>query len=154
MKHISVLFIDPFAREVKRVTIENDWDEFKKLMQCEWLEPVYLPELPNCSAPQCCMYIDENGLNTDWDHQAFFRLPITNSQTYAGRAIVCGVGGEEGCDDIDAPSYIDGLERMIRWIKPQDVVVPAPTMITPNNDGSVDVTLLTGATHMTYENQR
>lgn len=98
------------------------------------------------------MFIDEEGLLMDWEKQAFFQLGRPPAcHTFAGRAVILRDTDEGGTSSCLLPLALVAGKTV--WLDPREVDVPAPVLITQDERGNEEVTLLAGVERWTYGNQ-
>jgi hypothetical protein len=153
MNHIKAILIDPIKREVVHCDVPQDSEGstyaglralvFQHGDRLGYLEHVHVGVGHG-------LYIDEEGMLTDWDGQAFFDI---GGLTVAGVAVL--VGSPPDGDTADCRLPIELVQSKITWLHPKEVRVPAPFMQTFDEQGNDEVTLLSGrgVEYWTYDNQ-
>ena len=76
------------------------------------------------------LWIDEEALLRPWIDQAFFS--IGDNPPIGGIGVILSHTRDGESHDCYAP--IEPVQRVIRWVAPQDVVIPAPTIQTMSKD--------------------
>jgi hypothetical protein len=110
-----------------------------KVMQCEYVQRV-------CILENEYVWVDENGVLGDWDKQGWFRWAGSDAAPMAGRALVLGSDAEG--EPASTTLTIRDLAPHIIWVRPEEVRMPAPKMIT-----SAGVEFLDGVEEWTYDRQ-
>jgi len=153
MSHIKAILIDPIKREVIHCDVPRDSEGstyaglrdlvFQHREQQGYLEHVHLGAGHG-------LYIDEEGMLTNWDSQGFFDI---GGLTVAGVAVLVGSPPTGDTDHCRLP--IELVLSKITWLHPKEVRVPAPFMQTFDEQGNDEVTLLSGrgVEYWTYDNQ-
>lgn len=106
-KTIKAILIDPVAKLVTEVMVENELEAFYRILHCGTIEAAY----PEWMEGYNHLYVDEEGLFKEG--QVFFRI-LGVSQPLAGRALV--VGGNEDGDTVDATTTLSEVLAAVRWI--------------------------------------
>lgn len=147
MNTIQAIHIDPFTKTIRLLDMPNDFERMKaELLQCGYAEAVDLGE-------GVTAWVDEEGLLMDWDKQAFCCF-ILHEQTLAGHIVMTGTSQGGGMGDLPADVDVEFVTGMVRWLKPQDVRVPAPTITTWGGSGPpVTAPLDSKTTEWNYANQ-
>lgn len=146
MNTIKAIHIDPFTKTIRQIDMPNDFERMKaELLQCDWAEAVDLGE-------GVTAWVDEEGLLIDWDKQAFCCF-ILHEQTLAGHIVMTGTSQDGDMGDLPADIDVEFVTGMVRWLKPQDVSVPAPTTTTFEPDGTTKTEPIGLSETWNYENQ-
>jgi hypothetical protein len=144
---MKAVYVDPFEKTVTAVDVANveDYKAWRtKYLKCDLFELAHVLR-------DHLVFVDEEGLLKDWDTQAFWALP--GLRPVAGYALIFGDPGNGAESDAD-PQLAKALAKVITWVDPKSVVVPAPTFSTLDKDGNVKETTLLGPSEFwTYDNQ-
>lgn len=137
-KTVTGILIDPFTRTVSTVQVPDGSTDallnfLYRSIQCDM---VGCSSLPNEDSG----YYDDDGLLKPWDQQAFFHVIGWFDYPLAGRWVVTRFtpGVDEDYDPLeDCVTDVDALRALIKWVAPQDVVVPSPSFIEYDEAGNV-----------------
>jgi hypothetical protein len=149
LKQTRGILIDPKAHTVSYVTIEGAvLQGLYKTLECSDVNRVGLGSI---EGQEQDLWIDGEGMLCNWDDQQFFK--IGESDAIAGRGLILA-SDDEG-DSISAHEIItpESIARLITWLSPQEVDVPAPFLQTIAPDGTVEKTPLSHSDRWNYENQ-
>lgn len=155
MTTITAIIIDPIARVIDKCEIESidgsTYDGLRDLVFKHREQPGYLEAIR--VGANHSIYIDEEGVFFDWDHQGFFRMRQGDreSDPIAGVAVMVSDTPDGDVSDCWLP--LDLIRSSIEWIEPRQVRVKAPFMTSFNDKGEEEKTLLAGVEEWTYYNQ-
>lgn len=103
---IKALLIDPVAKQVAEVVVENNLQAFYHLLQCSVIEAAY----PRGLAGTDHLYVDEEGLFKP--RQRFFHIR-GYPQPLAGRALMLGIDAQG--ESIDVASTFEQVRALIGY---------------------------------------
>ena len=147
---MRAILIDPFKRTIEAINLKDaELDTVREVISPGnrvWVQAYRL-------SPKHVGLIDEEGTMKDWDYQAFFQL--ANGQHIAGRMLVLDTRmteqGEEWCAST-LPTLV--VTRVVRWVDPEDVKMPAPTItFVDAGSGKIEVVPLDGVQEYNYTTQ-
>lgn len=150
--NIRAIVIDPFTKSVYDHTMnageDGGYHELRRIIGCDIVQRVSL-------GGRVDAWIDDEGLLTDWDTQAFCKLvsPTDPEQsiTLAGKVVLLSHNGRG--DSISLPWMMtkELVERTVQWVEPKDARFPGTTFTTFGPDGSMR-TEHVGPEWLTYDN--
>lgn len=153
---LKAILIDPVLRIVAPCDVEVDakgssYEGLRDLIFKHRDQTGYLQHLSLGASHG--IYIDEEGVLTDWDQQAFFYIGNSRGDglTIAGVAVL--VRDTPDGDTADCTLPLELVQSTVTWLHPKEVRVPAPVMTTFEKDGTEKRTLLAGVEEWTYDNQ-
>lgn len=101
---MRALLIDPVAKTVSEIDVENDWQAIAKAIGCSYIEAVPI-------GAGHVMYVDEEGLLQN-PRQPFFETTLF-PQPLCGKAIILGV--KRNGDETDATVSVGKIMECVRW---------------------------------------
>jgi hypothetical protein len=98
-------------------------------------------------------WIDEEGLLSEWDMQAFFAFGNYKEHqwTFAGNMLVTQEDWKG--NTVPVTCSTTAIAALITWLHPKEVRVPAPRITSYDSNGRATVTLVGGKEEWDYKNQ-
>lgn len=153
---MRAVLIDPFSKSVHSVSLPDDDGA-----QYEALRALIFKDRPRVGYVEHIslgaghgLYLDEEGLLSDWDEQKFFAfIRGDGSPLYiAGRAIV--VSDTEDGGMASCALTIVTIYHSIKWVDAKDVDVAAPRVHSCDADGNIRTELIdAGSDRWNYANR-
>jgi len=145
---VRAILINPFAKTVTEVDTNGYADTYGAIQRLVFGRSMNdtngFVERVRIGAEHS-IYIDEEGMLVDWDHQAFFKI---GGRSLAGNGVIVCDDDWGGVEPCDIP--LDVVTQAVEWLTPQEVDVPAPRIHYVEN-GVEQTELIYGVDRWNYK---